>query len=232
MEFNQGHIEVSNMALFAIGVDRITSFDQDTDSSMLCKMYYPIVEKRILAEYDWNFARRTVDIYEVETNDEYKNYKYSFNLPADYVAARRVRPEQYYEIYDNDTLRCNRCGVKTVEYVSEEDYNIVIEREVNFLELTYTKNYPDPMKYNPAFMQYLAYSIASEIAFMLTGDKSVVQMAIDLSNSYQDIARVEDASISRWEEYGEKPYWYMNKRDYYLKRYKDGGPNATEDFFK
>jgi len=230
MNYEQGVTKLANYALNAIGIDMINSIDQNSDSARQVKEYYEIILRRILSEYDWNFARRTVDIFEVVPPDEYKNYDYAFGLPEDFVAARRVRPEQYYEIYDNDTLRCNNPAERVVIVLDPADPNNTIEAKQNYMELTYTKYDIDPMKMNPAFFQYLAYSIAQEIAFKLTGDMNITQMVLNLANSYQAIAHVEDSTNSRMKEDGEKPFWYRNERDYWARRYRDGGPYATEDF--
>ena len=232
MNYEMGKTKIANYALNIIGKEMVNSIEQDTESARQINEYYDIVLKRILSEYDWNFARRTIDIFEVVPGDDYKNYDYAFGLPANYVAARRVRPEQYYEIYDNDTLRCNNPAERVVEVVDPEDSNKSIEATQRYMELTYTKSDIDPMKMNPAFFQYFAASLAQEVAFFLTGDMNVMQMALTLANSYQAIAHVEDASISRYQEYGEKPFWYRNHKEYYARRYRDGGPNATEDFLK
>lgn len=233
MTYALGVTKIVNMALTSIGKEMIENIDQKNDSAMLMKMYYPIVLKRVLSEYDWNFARRTVDLSQVTPPDEYKNYKYSFVLPEGYVAARRVRPEQYYEIYDNDTLRLNHVVTKTVDVLDEGDYTVIRQDTVEYVELTFTWEQPDPMKYNPGFSQYLAYSLAHETAFMLTGDTGLTQMALSLANSYQVAAQVEDATIARARfEPKEKPPWYLKKRGYLRKLYRDGGPYATEDFYK
>lgn len=231
MTYEQGVTKVTNFALTALGLERIQSIDQEVDSASLMKEYYPIILKRLLGEYDWNFARRTLDLTEYSPQDIYKNYEYTFVLPADCVAARRVRPEQYYEIYDNDSLRCNTAVQKTVQITSADNYEVLEEHIVNYVELTYTRLCQDPMKFNPAFFQYLAYSMAIETAWMLTADTAVVNMVTQLGNSYQVIAQVEDNTISRKDGSGEKPYWARNKRDYFRNRYRDGGPNATEDFY-
>jgi len=110
------------------------------------------------------------------------------------------------------------------------DLDEVIQQTELFMELTYTKDDIDPMKMNPGFTQYLAYSLAQEVGFMLTGDLNVTQMVLNLANSYQAIAHVEDSTKSRREEYGEKPPWFRDDRAYFARRYRDGGPNATEDF--
>ena len=230
MTIDQGQTKLANMALTAIGLERIVNMDQENDSASYMKDYYPIVLRRILSERDWNFARRTVDLSGVIPIDEYKNYKYTFSLPEDYVAARRVRPEQYYEIYDNTTLRCNEVASKIVESVDPADYNKIIKKAVNFVELTYTKVTEDPMTFNPAFFQYFAYSLASEVAFMLTGDQGVVASVIGLNNSFQTIAYVEDSNRSRFKNDGKEMPWHMNRRDALAYKYRDGGPRGTEDF--
>lgn len=231
MNYDQGETMIANMALTAMGNEMIDSFSQLNDSAKLMKLYYPVVLKRILSEYDWNFARRTVDIFEVSPTDEYKNYDYSFQLPEDFVAAKRVRPEQiYWEIYDNDTLRCNRVATRSIDVLNPDNPDEVIQEDQNYLELTYIKNDIDPMKMNPGFSQYLAYSLAQETAFMLTGDLGVTQMVLNLANSYQAIAHVEDSTNTKKQEYGEKLPWFRDTREYYARRYRDGGPNATEDF--
>ncbi|RKZ38734.1 MAG: hypothetical protein DRQ41_11605, partial [Gammaproteobacteria bacterium] len=104
MTIEQGQTKVANMALTALGLERIENMDQKNDSASYMKDYYPIVLRRILAERDWNFARRTVDIYPTNPPTVYKNYQLAFALPEDYVAIQRLAPEQYFEIYDNDKL--------------------------------------------------------------------------------------------------------------------------------
>lgn len=231
MNFYQGQVNIANMALTALGLDMIESFEQNNSPAKLMKLYYPIILQRILSEYDWNFARRTVDITQVEPVDEYKNYDYAFGLPEDFVAVQRIRPEQlYWEIYDNDTLRCNTPAERTKDVLDPDNYENVLQETEYYMELTYTKDDVDPMKMSPGFAQYLAYSLAQETGFMLTGDLNVTQMVLNFANSYQAIAHVEDASRTKRKEYGEKKPWFRDDAAYYARRYRDGGPNATEDF--
>lgn len=220
MTIEQGKTVLANMALTAIGLERISNLDQNNDSASYMKDYYPVVLKRLLAERDWNFARRTVDIYRVFPIDEYKNYDYVFSLPEDYVALQRVRPEQYFEVYDNIYLVCNKPDEKTIIITAGESLETE-EQVIPFIELTYTKYNEDPMTYSPGFYQYFAYSLASEVAFMLTGDQNIMGTVLSLNNSYQTIAYVEDARVSRHSQpYGNLP-WYRNKSEYYKKRYRD-----------
>jgi hypothetical protein len=232
VNYNQGTVDIANMALTALGMEMISGFDEKNDSAKTMKMYYPIILRRLLVEYDWNFARRTVDLTEYTPPDSYKNYEYSFVLPENYIAARRVRPEQYYEIYDNDTLRCNKVANRNVESLipgSATETEITIQ---NYVEMTYTSDAQDAMKFNPGFIQYMAYSLATDTGFFLTGDPGVVQMVTGLANAHQVIAYVEDATIARARfQPKEKPYWYRNRSLYYKELYRDGGPDATEDFY-
>lgn len=231
MNFDQGAVNVANMALTALGKDKISGFEERNDSADLLKLYYPVILRRILSEHDWNFARRTVDLSEYSPTDEYKNYDYTFVLPENYIAARRVRPEQYYEIYNNSSLRCNRVSERIVQVLREGSSTVFDDHVQKYVELTYTIAAQDAMTFNPAFTQYFAYSLAIDTGFMLTGDLNVVRYVTELGNSYQTIAFVEDASISRAAfEPKEKPYWYRNRNQYYATRYRDGGPDATEDF--
>ncbi|RKX49379.1 MAG: hypothetical protein DRP32_05255, partial [Thermotogae bacterium] len=225
MNYSQGSVDIANMALTALGLDMISGFDEKNDPAKYMKMYYPLVLRRILADHDWNFARRTVDLTEYRPPDQYKNYEYAFVLPENFVATLRVRPEQYFEIYDNDTLRCNKANSRTVQVLRAGSASIFDDHIQEYVEMTYTSEAQDAMKFNPAFAQYFALSLAIDTGFMLTGDRNVLQDVTGLGNSYQTIAFVEDATISRANfEPDEKPPWYMNRRDYYAKRYRDGGP--------
>ena len=214
MTIEQGQTKVANMALTALGLERIENMDQKNDSASYMKDYYPIVLRRILAERDWNFARRTVDIYPTNPPTVYKNYQLAFALPEDYVAIQRLAPEQYFEIYDNDKLVCNT----HLEREEETEGDPII---VKYVELTYTMVAEDPMKFSPGFFQYFAYSLASEVAFMLTGDNNIMNTVLALNNSYQTIAYVEDSRRARYsQDYGKLP-WHRNKTPYYAHRYRD-----------
>ena len=232
MNYEQGRTMICNMALTQLGLEMIENLDQQNDPAKLMKLYYPIVLRRILSEYDWNFARKTLDVTEVTPDIQYKNYDYSFQLPEDFLVARRVRPEQnYWEIYDNDTLVLNTPAQRMINVLDPDDYNVVNEELQYYVELTYTRNDVDAMKMNAGFLQYFAYSLAQETGFMLTGDIGVVQMVLNLSNSYQSIAHVEDSTNTRMREPNERPPWHRNHKDYIEQKYRDGGPNATEEFW-
>lgn len=233
MTYEQGTVMIANMALTAMGLRTINSMDQDNDSASLLKLYYPIVLRRILSEYDWNFARQTKNLLQVVNDVEYKNYEYTFQLPDHFVSARRVRPEQaYWEIYDNSTLCINTVAYETIDVLDPDDYEIINQEERAFVELTYTRDDIDPMKMNAGFSQYLAFSLADEVSYMLTSDMNVSQMVLSKSNAFQAIAQVEDSTNTRMKERTEKKPWYRDLSEYYSEKYRDGGPNATEDFIK
>jgi len=229
MIYEHGITKVANFALTALGKDRIQSIDQDNDSANIIKMYYAVILNKILTDYDWNFARRTVDLTQVVPRDEYKNYRYSFALPSDFAGVRRVIPEQYYEIYDNATLRLNAPATRTVQVVGET-IDDIIDVEQEFVELTYTKNDLDPMKMNSSFILYLAYSIAAETCIIFTGNLELDGYIKSLASKYGVEAEMADSTKSRHIEYGEKPPWSYNRNDYYRERFRDGGPYATESF--
>jgi len=229
MKYEQGVTRIANLALTALGLERITNINQENDSAMLMKEHYELTLRTLLGERDWNFARRTIDLTQLNEPDMYKNYEYSFSLPADFIASRSIVPEQYYEIYDNDTIRLNRALTKIERVIDANDYTVFNEYEVKYVELTYTMMAEDPMKYNPAFIQYFAYTLAADTGFMLTGDMSVVNMVVQMANSFQIKAYVEDGYISRHKEYGEKRPWYRDHSRYYALRYRDRRLHETEN---
>lgn len=50
-------VEICSQALNQLGADSITSFDDDTNDSNMCRDFYPNIRDAVLRAYPWNCAR-------------------------------------------------------------------------------------------------------------------------------------------------------------------------------
>lgn len=81
-------IEICNLALSWLGVDSITSLDDDLTQAKACKIVYPFAKKALLGEREWSFATHRITLTQttdevVEVQASQLSSPNSFLIPAD-----------------------------------------------------------------------------------------------------------------------------------------------------
>jgi hypothetical protein len=84
---------IANMALSHIGIsDRIADISDRNTRARACLLFYDNVREQVLRDFDWPFARRVATLALVETfaTDGSRDWLYSYRVPADSIAVRRI----------------------------------------------------------------------------------------------------------------------------------------------
>ena len=146
-------LSICSDALILLGASPISSFTEGSDSAQACDRLYPDVRDTILANYQWSWSVKKVQINRLSTApiDE---WKYAYQLPGDMLsgvialfqsAGLNERPVRYgWEIY-GDQLYTN---FETV-YI---DYQGTV----------------DESKMPNYFVRLLRTALAAELAFTIT----------------------------------------------------------------
>lgn len=145
-------ISICNKALRKIGIPSVINIDTDgSKQASVCKSVYDDILLEVLREHNWNFAifRQTLN---QDVNAPEYEYNYKYVLPTTPPLVKLI------EVYD-----CR-------EYKMENGYLLSNEPTI---AIKYVGKEVDPNKYDSLFIDVFATKIASEISYILTGDKAL-----------------------------------------------------------
>ena len=97
----------------------ISSFADDTEQASSARLFYRPALSLCLADYDWSFARRLVNLAEVVLPTELgvdDDLPHTYLLPADFVELRSVVPPTLVFRRDENFLRAEQSGGLKIRY--------------------------------------------------------------------------------------------------------------------
>lgn len=151
------HSEVSicSNALTAIGDQRITSLDEDSDRARLAKAKYYDCRDSLLRECAWQFAMKRVTLAPASDTPAF-GFDHYYDLPADCM--RPVRVLDGNDLPAEYTLEAGRI-------LSDEDA----------LYVTYVSRVTDPNLFDPMFRQALEAFLSATFAYSLSSKQGLAQ---------------------------------------------------------
>jgi hypothetical protein len=163
-------ISICNLALTQLSTARIASLDESTENGRKCKAIYELSRDSLLADHNWNFARAEKELALIDETPVSEDWAYIFQLPSDCLRVMRMEEDEKFAIF-SDRLYTNS-DVAKIEY---------IKRETN------------PVKYSPMFVKALAGRIAADLAYGITQNATVAQLAEQRANQSLREAKWTDA---------------------------------------
>jgi len=161
-------IEICNMALSRIGASPIETLDEPSEPARKCLQFYEHDRRVVLRRFPWSWATRRVELAQVQTKPQ--DYQYAFRYPSDCVYLRKL-----YIFNEEGRL------VPFPEFVQ---YKILSDGEgkvlyTNFERVLaeYTADIRDVSIMDEIFCEALSWKLAASIAFKLTGNAQIAQMA-------------------------------------------------------
>lgn len=143
---------ICNKALRKIGVANVINIDTDQGKpASTCKSVYDDILLEVLREYNWSFAIFRQELNQDSTTPVFE-YAYKYVLPT---VPQLVKLIEVYE---------------STEYKIENGYLLSDESTV---KIRYVGKETNPNKYDSLFIDVFATRIASEISYILTGDKTL-----------------------------------------------------------
>jgi hypothetical protein len=143
-------IQIANMALNFLGVDQISSLEDNTKTARIVKNVFDTARDAVLQEHDWNFAITRANLAIIAGAPAFE-YSFQHQLPTDLLKIVELFP-------------------KTLEYQVEED-RLLSHSQV--VQLRYVKKVTNSSLYTPMFAQALAMKIAALLAYPLTNSTSL-----------------------------------------------------------
>ena len=128
-------LNICSRALFAIGADEITSFEDGTIESRISKAKYDIAKQDLLSIYFWTFALKETYIARVSDTDNLKLYKYLYQLPNDCLRVITIRDGNIKNIpytFRNSKINTD-LEQPILQYISDVDEAVMPSYFVNLL---------------------------------------------------------------------------------------------------
>ena len=106
--------DVCNSALIKLGVEPISSFDEDSKAARLCKEQYPKIRDEVLSSHLWNFAMKRETLALLPTKPVF-GFDFAFALPTDFLRVLHMnRKLLRFKIENNKRLLTNLADVSII----------------------------------------------------------------------------------------------------------------------
>ena len=191
--------EICNLALAYIGKGTIASLDEKNENARQCKLHYDHQRQMLLRDYDWSFAKRTVQLALVNTKID--GWRYAYKYPASCLAIRRI--------FSEDSLQPNR-GTAQYELIAINDSDIVIATNVENAKCEYTADVVNGELFAAEFDEALARAVAGAACLALAGNEQMQQTQYNLMQYALVKAKVTTAKEQDWRQ--EYPDVYIKAR--------------------
>lgn len=161
-------IEICNMALSRIGASPIEAMTEASEEARKCNQFYEHDRRVVLRRFPWPWATRRVELAMLP--DAPEDYLYAYRYPADCVCLRKI-----YAVEEDGHLR------PLPDFVSYkvvgDGSGIALYTNEPRVVAEYTENVSDTSIMDDIFQEALSWKLASSIAFKLTGNATITQMA-------------------------------------------------------
>jgi len=176
-------IEICNMALSRIGESPIEALTENSEAARKCNQFYEHDRRVVLRRYPWPWATRRVELAAMP--DSPQDYQYAYRYPADCCYLRKI----YAVASDGHLLPLP--DFVSYKVVSDASGLVLYTNEPRVVA-EYTADVKDVALFDEIFCEALSWKLASSIAFKLTGNAQISQMAESEYQTMFDIA-VSDA---------------------------------------
>jgi len=158
-------VKIANLALSNVGTaTTIESFTENSVEAKQLKLWYDFARKQTLEAFDWNFARKRLDLATHSDDAPSNEWVYRYQYPADALAIRRL---------ENPNGKTDNAIPFEVEN-SESGEEKTILTDLAEARVVYTFDNTNPDMYSSVFINALSSLLAHYIGFVLTGKKAVV----------------------------------------------------------
>ncbi len=175
-------VEVCNIALKRLGADAIVAFDEGSSRASLCDQLYQTTVDRALREHEWNFAqfRRTLA---PRTTTPAFGYSTQYTLPTLPLCLKVNETDPHDAEFDIEN---------TIDSAGVVQGRVIVTNETS-LSIRYTGRVDDCTLWDASFTDYVALSLAAQMAYPLTESASLARVIGDEARNALQHARSVDS---------------------------------------
>lgn len=185
-------IDIVNDALASLGEQPIVNLEKEnaTSTSTLVRMKYPLVQRALLMEADWNCARITKRLSRLATSPV-SGYKYAFQLPTDpeCLHVTQISIDGGENFIDLNAYYNRNAGPK--ESLFDIDGKILLCNSKD-VWIKYT-GLIDPALFDPFLAAAFSALLAAELAYAIPASASLGQYLEQIANKKLKKAKSRNA---------------------------------------
>lgn len=180
-------INTVNRALLKLGVNAISSPDEESTRAETVRNIYNDCVDYLLSQYDFYFAQKQVSLAKLDTEPVF-GYKNVYKLPTDFIRLVTIDKGVRYEFIGN-----------------------TIHSDADNLSIKYVfKNY-DPSTYSPLFKELLSVRLAFELSPYIKEDRMFTQQMYN-----EEIDKINNSanreSMQNDDEFLPEDSWVYSRR--------------------
>lgn len=185
-------VGIANLALSHVGANStIESFTESSTGAIQTNLWYDRSRLQALEAYDWGFARKRITmalhgdtISDTATDPLAGVWGFRYQYPSDCIAPRKIQnpnaPPDDAIPFDIET---DLGGKQQTILTNQEDAVLVYTRDLHATDL-----------FPSSFVMALSHLLASNIAYSITGKRSVAKEELATYIALKRIAEAEDAN--------------------------------------
>lgn len=156
-----GLLEIYNTALYRVKETPLVSVTDTTRAAVAVARSYDIQRPALLRRYRWQFALTRTMLAPLASDPPF-GWKYWFQLPADFLTAVSVSPHAETSKW---TLTADPGSYRI------EGNRVLADTDTIYL--LYVRDEDDPSKFDPLFVDTLAWAVAADLALALAADREL-----------------------------------------------------------
>lgn len=174
-------IDLVNDALATLGEQPIVNLDKEnaTSTSILIRMKYPLVQRALLMEADWNCARITKKLARLVYTPN-AGYNYAFQLPTEpeCLHIQQISIDDGETFVDLNAYYNRNAGPKEAIFDIDED-KLLCNSESVWIKYT---GLIGPEKFDPMLASAFSAQLAAELAYAIPASASFAQYLEQIAN--------------------------------------------------
>lgn len=175
--------QICNLALAHLNQTetQITNLDTDTGNTVIqCRIHYDVARQFVLADHNWNFAKKRVVLTDIGSPPT--NWAYRYDYPSDCLKMREIE-------------RITRMEVPTPFEVEDDGSGngLCIVTDKDEATGVYTYDVKNVGLFSSSFVAALGWYLASELAPALTGDLKRQDTTLSVYQRYMMAAQATDS---------------------------------------
>lgn len=169
---------ICNMALGALGAQRINDFESDDSTEAIqCQLHYTQTRDALMRSHEWRFASDRATLSQDSTDPDFE-WDNQFILPQDFM-----RFKSFFA--DNGSVD------QTVVFSFAIEGQRLLTNE-NTVEIRYIKKVIDPTKFDPLFVEALVAQLSVKMVMPLAQDRLLRRELLDTLREVMARVRLVD----------------------------------------
>ena len=181
--------DIANAACRRLGVQRISSIDDENKRAEVLKDLYPLVRDELLDAGFWNFAMRRAQLSKLSQGPDF-GWTNAFSLPTNYLRMYRVSSSKFKGGSGHLPEFFATSFANNPAFVIEGNQLLT---DLSGVYCVYTSKVTDSSLFSRGFVKALYLKLAAEAAYSLTQDRNLTNDLTQEARTWLEDIRSRDS---------------------------------------